>query len=446
MLVGFYRVSGFEVDNRNFQVKKESREMKRITFQKRDGLLVVSALLPLSLMICLLVLGTMPTESRAADKEYKIGLVASSKEECGQATIKAAKMASEEINSQGGVLGRKIAILFEDDEGSTEKGISALKKLVEKDRVDFIMGGVVSGITLAQMEYMRNYNMIYMATGVSSPLIADKVAKNYDKYKYVFRTTINSLGLAKSIVEDELALFVKLGYKRFAIMAEDAAWNRGLIDYLQKNIPSIGGSIVNTVIFDPSTIDFAPVFSKITSGKADVAVTLFAHTDTITLYKQYREMKPPFRMVGFNNPGMDANYWKKTGGACLSEVNIAWGPIVRTAITNKSIPFFDRYSKKFGGPPHACSTPVYDGVYILADAVKRANGVKTNDLIRSLEASDYIGVTGRMVFDKKTHDVVFGSAAYCPYLVTQWQDGGKFAVLLPKGISKSEYKNPPWLK
>lgn len=420
--------------------------MKTMAFQKQNAFISISSLLSLPIIFFSTVLGIIPYESQAAEKEFKIGLVASSKMECGTAHIKAADMAIEEINSKGGILGRKVKVLFEDDQSNTEKGISALKKLVEKDKVDVIVGGVVSGITLAQMEYMKNYNMIYMATGVSSPLIADKIVKNYDKYKYVFRTTINALSLAKSIVEDELALFVKLGYKNFAIMAEDAAWNRGLIDYMQKSVPKIGGTIVDTVLFDPSTIDFAPVFSKIRSSKADAAITLFAHTDTIALYKQYQEMKPAFRMIGFNNPGMDPGYWKKTGGACLSEVNIAWGPIVRTNITEKSIPYYDKYTERFKEPPHACSTPVYDAIYILADAINRAKSFKTDDLIKSLEDSDYIGVTGRMVFDKKTHDVIFGSVDYAPFLVTQWQEGGKFTVLLPKKIASGTYQNPAWLK
>jgi len=420
--------------------------MKRIIFRKQKRLFVFPVLLTFSLIIGLTAFGIIPLEIQAAEKEFKIGVVTSFKMECGKATLQAAQMAAEEINAQGGILGRKIKILSADSESKTEKGIMAMKRLVEKDKVDILLGGAMSGITLAQMDYLKNYNIIYLSTGVSSPLIAKKVAENYDKYKYQFRTTINALAMCKAIVEDELALLVKRGHKRFAILREDAAWNRGLVKYLQKGVPKIGGTIVTVVDFDPKTIDFAPIFAKITASKADVAIPLFAHTDTITLYKQYHEMKAPFRMVGFNNPGMDAEYWEKTGGACLSEVNVGFGPILRAVITPKSIPFFDRYSKTFGDAPHGCATTSYDAVYILADAAERAKSFETNALIKALEATDYVGATGRFVFNKKTHDAIFGSIEYVPFLITQWQEGGKFEVLLPKEIATSEYQDPPWLK
>jgi len=400
----------------------------------------------LAVTILFAAFALMPAEAQAAEKVLKIGVITSFKMECGKATLKAAEMAAKEINAQGGILGRKIEILSADEESNPEKGIMALKRLVEKDKVDILLGGAVSGITLAQMDHLEKYNIIYLATGVSSPLIAKKVAENYDKYKYEFRTTINALALCKAIVEDELALLVKRGYKNFAILREDAAWNNGLVTYLQGNVSKIGGTIVSVVDFDPNTIDFAPIFSKITGSKADVAIPLLAHTDTITLYKQYHEMKAPFRMAGFNNPGMDAEYWKKTGGACLSEVNCTWGPVLRAVITPKSIPFFDRYSKEFGEAPHGCAPTAYDAVYILADAAKRAKSFETDALISALEEADYVGATGRFVFDKKTHDAIYGPAEYCPFLITQWQEGGKFEILLPKKIATSEYQDPPWLK
>lgn len=419
--------------------------MKTSVSQNRN-----SQLLRLTLFVFLIigwmVCSVLPSNTDAIEKELRIGIVTSFKMECGKATLKATQMAAEEINAQGGILGRKIKILYADTESNTEKGIMALKRLVEKDKVDILLGGAMSGITLAQMEYLKNYNIIYLSVGVSSPLIAKKVAKNYDKYKYQFRTTINALAMCKAIVEDELALLVKRGHKKFAILREDAAWNRGLVKYLQKGVPKLGATIVTVVDFDPKTIDFAPIFSKITASKADVAIPLLAHTDTITLYKQYHEMKAPFRMAGFNNPGVNAKYWEKTGGACLSEVNIGFGPVLRAVITPESIPFFDKYSKKFEDAPHSCAATSYDTVYILADAAERAKSFETDALIKALEATDYVGVTGRYVFNKKTHDAIFGSIEYIPFLISQWQEGGKYEVLLPKELATSEYQDPPWLK
>ncbi len=393
-----------------------------------------------------LFFGMATSQVQAAEDVFKIGVVTSFKMECGTATLKAAEMAAEEINAQGGILGRQIKIFSGNSESDPEKGIMALKRLVERDKVDVLLGGASSGVVLAQMDYLRNYNIMYLAVGPSSPLIAKKVAENYEKYKYEFRPFVNALDVCKALVGDELSMLVKKGFKKFAILREDAAWNRGLVKYIEGNLPKAGGEVVTVVDFDPKTIDFAPVFSKITASKADVAIPIIAHCDTITLYKQWHEMKPPFRMVGINNPGMNAKYWEQTNGACESEVNVTWGVILRAKITPKSIPFFDKYSEKYMEAPHACGSTAYDAVYILADAAERAKSTKTEDLIKALESTDYVGSSGRFVFDKKTHDAIFGSIEYCPLLVTQWQEGGKFEILLPKEIATSEYQDPPWLK
>ena len=183
-----------------------------------------------------------------------------------------------------------------------------------------------------------------------------------------------------------------------------------MVDYLKKSIPQLGGTGTTAINYDMATIDFSPIFSQIASSGAEFAVPLFAHTDTIALYNQWYEMKAPFRMGGFSNPGMHADHWKKTGGPCISDVNIAWGPVVRASITPKSIPWFDNYVKKFGYSLHGVATTNYDGIYILANAIQRAKSIETGALVKALEQTDHVGVCGRYVFDKKTHDAIYGES------------------------------------
>ena len=310
----------------------------------------------------LLVVGSISSstvcQAHAAGGEFRVGICTSFKMECGTATRDGALLAAEEINARGGILGNKIRLIYADTEDEPEKGITALKRLVEKDKVHVLIGAAVSGVFLAQMDFLQPYNIIFMNTGASTPIVADKLAKNYEKYKYQFRTTINSLTMGKSLVEDEMGFMMKMGFKKFAIFAEDAAWNRGLVNYLQKGIPKLGGNITTNVNFDPQTIDFAPIFSKISASGAEVAVPLFALTDTIAMYKQYRDMKPPFRMAGYSNPGLDADYWEKTAGACLSEVNLGHHPYIPIAITPKSIPFYNKFRARFKSSPTYAPVPL----------------------------------------------------------------------------------------
>ena len=155
-------------------------------------------------MAGLMVLSSLPTVIQAAGKDIKIGVVTSFKMECGTSTLKAAEMAAEEINAQGGVLGRKIKIVSADSESDTEKGIMALKRLVERDKVDILLGGARSGVVLGQMEYLKGYNTIYLAVGPSSPLIAKKVAEVIANGSFERGILICSTGIGMSIAANKV--------------------------------------------------------------------------------------------------------------------------------------------------------------------------------------------------------------------------------------------------
>ena len=92
------------------------------------------------------------------------------------------------------------------------------------------------------------------------------------------------------------------------------------------------------------------------------------------------------------------------------------------------------------------ATTNYDGIYILAEAIHRAKSVETGALVKALEEIDYVGVCGRYVFKKKNHDAIYGDVNYVPFLITQWQEGGKFEVLWPDKLATGKFQNPPWLK
>lgn len=391
-----------------------------------------------------LIFSIVPASIMAADNEIRIGVLTTFKLEVGDGHIKAVELAAEEINAKGGVLGKKVKVFKADDEGTPEKGITALKRLVEKDHVHFLIGGAVSGVVLASMEYLKSYNVIFMNAGSSAPLISDKIKEDYDKYKYQFRITMNAYLLANAIVQDALVTAIDNGYKRFAILAEDAAWNRGLVAFLEKSIPQVGGKLVRVINFDPKTTDFAPIFYQIDPKEVDVAIPLLAHTNTLILYKQWYETKAPFRMVGFNNAGCDAMYWQKTGGACFSETNMCTGATIRAAITPRSIPFHDSYKKRFGVPPQVCASIAYDGVYTLIEAVKMTKSLKTEDVIKALEKLDFQGAGGRVVFDEK-HDAKYGQD-YLPVIITQWHEGGNWVIVAPKKYATGKFISPPWLK
>ncbi|MDC6711353.1 ABC transporter substrate-binding protein, partial [Leclercia adecarboxylata] len=112
-----------------------------------------------------------------------------------------AQLAVDEINAKGGVLGRQLSMVVADETEDPEKGISAIKKLTADEKVDVLIGGYTSGVTLAQLPHITRAKTIALTGGAASPAITAKVKQNYDTNKYIFRTgVLNSLHLANGLL------------------------------------------------------------------------------------------------------------------------------------------------------------------------------------------------------------------------------------------------------
>ena len=135
----------------------------------------------------LIALGTTCISAVAIAQQgpIKIGIPTSIQLQVGRDTQNAAKMAVEEINAQGGLLGRKLEIVVADETENPEQGIAAIKKAGLHG--DVLIGGYTSGVTLAQLPHISNAKTIYIGIGAASPSITAKVKADYDNYKYIFR-------------------------------------------------------------------------------------------------------------------------------------------------------------------------------------------------------------------------------------------------------------------
>ena len=118
------------------------------------------------------------------------------------------------------MLGRKLEFVAADETETPETGINAIKKLTTSDKVDVLIGGYTSGVTLAQLPHISSAKTLYLGIGAASPAITAKVKQDYDNYKYIFRINpLNSRWLATFLV-DYLVNFIskEQGVKKCAIM------------------------------------------------------------------------------------------------------------------------------------------------------------------------------------------------------------------------------------
>jgi branched-chain amino acid transport system substrate-binding protein len=220
----------------------------------------------------LIALGTTCISAVAIAQQgpIKIGIPTSIQLQVGRDTQNAAKMAVEEINAQGGLLGRKLEIVVADETENPEQGIAAIKKLTADDKVDVLIGGYTSGVTLAQLPHISNAKTIYLGIGAASPSITAKVKADYDNYKYIFRVCpINAAHQARALVDFiNGKLKGDLKYSKIAIVGENAKWVQDLVPILKKGAADGGSDVRLAEFFDTSTSDFSPLFAKVKESGA----------------------------------------------------------------------------------------------------------------------------------------------------------------------------------
>ncbi|QDM15286.1 ABC transporter substrate-binding protein [Tardiphaga sp. vice352] len=392
----------------------------------------------------LIVAGALAiTNPATAQQTIKIGVPTSVQLQVGRDTQNAAKLAAEEINAKGGVLGRKLEIVVADETENPEQGIAAIKKLTADEKVNVLIGGYTSGVTLAQLPHISSAKTIYIGVGAASPAITAKVKSDYDNYKYIFRAfPINAAHQARALVDFiNGKLKGELKMTKIAIVGENAKWVQDLVPILKKGATDGGTEVKLAEFFDTSTSDFSPLFAKVKDSGAQYLIVVLSHASSDIFVKQWHDAQVPIPIGGIDVKSQDADFFTRVSGKANAETVGMFA--IRAPLTPKTIPFWDEFVKRFGTAPVYTGIGAYDAVYIYADAVKRANSIEPDAVIKELEKTDHVGIAGKLVFDE-LHDVKTGPGMQ-NLLFVQWQKNGERVVVWPKEAATGPMISPPWM-
>jgi branched-chain amino acid transport system substrate-binding protein len=409
------------------------------------------------------VLFALPAHPTLAAKPIVLGCPLSTAFLYGWDADRAITLAVEEINAAGGVnvAGKKRPFKVEViDTRDLEPGVPVseallvVEKLILGKNADFIVGGPVrSEAALAAMDLLSKYKKVsILTTGVLTPAYHARVAKEYDKFKYCFRIT----GEAKWMVGGEIIpclvdIGQRFGLDRLFIMIQDVAHARGGGGLIAKIMPQKGWHVIGKPeIYPTGTTDFSMGLIKAKKENAQVILIWMDMPEVSILLKQWYDMKLPALPFGsIINAAEQPGFWKATEGKgeyCLANlVNAGNAPCEATPWTMK---FVEAYKKRWNIEPEGYGTSTsYMAPYVLKDAIERAGSLKPNAIIEALEATDMMGVYGRIRFDPKSHQVIpsVDPEEGAVGTIFQWQ-AGKRVVVFPKKIAMGEIKLPPWMK
>ncbi|MEM4472805.1 MAG: ABC transporter substrate-binding protein [Archaeoglobaceae archaeon] len=372
----------------------------------------------------------------------------------GMAQEKAVRLAVEEINAKGGILGYKLEVVVGDDKLDPSVATAEFRRLATLEKVDFIVGGFSSGVMLATMEVMAETKTLFFADA-SSPSHSAKVAENYEKYKYWFRLQNNATTFAYDIA-DMVKMLRENGYwvKKVYIIRDEHIWAEDVVRTLEPLLKSLEVEIVKDVKIPRNYAEYEPLILEAEKLGADLIIPIIALAGTgDVLVKQWANLKPKILIGGDLLAAIDYGFYEKTGGAANYVIFTAdGGTLVTAPITEKSRDFVENYKKKYGHYPEAHQAFVaYDAVYLYKTVVEEAyrNGEKNpfdpEVLVKYLERYNETNpiILTRPIAFTKNHDLAWGDNLTRNW-ISQWQDG-KQVIIYPPKVATGKLKLPPWI-
>ena len=282
----------------------------------------------------------------------------------GEYAVMGVKLAVEEINTAGGVMGRKIELLTEDSVNPQTASTKA-ERLIERDKVVAIIGEISSASGLAIAQVAQRNRTLFFNTGCNSDELRGKSCN-----RYMFHTeaanTMYVYAAGQALLRDGM---VK-GKKWYSLTA-DYAFGHDLLKAAKRFMQANGGEFAADELVPTDATDFSPYLLKIRQARPDIVASNLAGNQITNFIKQYAEYGLQFPVVGF---GFDtAVAWGAGKGNFSGIWPLVWHHLVDTPSSKK---YVEAFQKKYGKLPENQSWGDYNSLKIVAQSM---NEIKSAD-------------------------------------------------------------------
>jgi len=312
----------------------------------------------------------------------------------GQSTKNGIELAVEEINAAGGVGGKKIELIIEDDQGRPEQAKTVVSKLINQDKVRAVLGEVASTNSLAAAPVAQEAKIPMITPSSTNP----KVTQVGD---YIFRVCFLDDFQGSSIAKFAAN---NLNGKTAAIFGDvNSDYSKGLTEFFEKEFTKLGGRVIAKEAYTQTDPDFKGQLTKIRNLNPDVIYIPGYYGQVGIIAKQARELGMNMPLLG--GDGWDSPDLWELGGAALKNSYITNhysiddpNPLIQNFVKN--------YKAKFNVTPDSLAALAYDAAKVLADAIKRAGGTDSAKLRDAINATkDFAGVTGTISINAERNAV-----------------------------------------
>lgn len=363
--------------------------------------------------------------------------------ELGQTQQRGQQLCVKQANARGGILGRKLEIIAEDDRSQAPDAVAIYEKLVGQEKVDLVFSPYSSPLTEAVANVTEKHRMPMIAAGAATTSIFKKGRK------YIFML----LSPAEIYLEGLIDIAAKRGLKTIAVLYEDTLFPKaialGAVELAKKR----GMQAVVVEAYPRQTKDFLPMLAKLKAANPDAVAAATYFDDAVAITRQMKTAGVNPKMhavtVGGDLPkfyemlGRDAEYVYGASQWLPELVTLRAGGLIPIA---RQYPgareFTEDYAKEFPGAGLSYQTAQgYAACQILLDAVRRA-GSLDRDKIRDA----ILGFEGNTAYGAFKVDADGFQVAH-KMVLFQWQDGKK-AIVWPEELAaeRPRFPTPPWTK
>ena len=347
----------------------------------------------------------------------------------GDMALLGLETAIKDINRSGGLLGRQIQLVIEDNQMNPEIAVQKLKKLILEDKVEAVFHQSSSTVALAIAQTIPRYKKLYLCIGAGT---MGPTAENFSPY--VFRTTGNVVEYLKG----HAAYFAKEKYRKVYLINFDNALGHDVAKYYEAFIKRVAPDvqIVGTEFHPVFTKDFAPYITKIKSSGADYIFTCDWGTDLIQLVKQARALGVTAPVAGIFLA--DANGLPVMGDSAIGSVAATF--MLLGINTPKAKQFEEAFYKETKTWPVEQIYQGYSGMMICAAAVKKAGSFDTQKVIKAMEGFEWDGPYGKVLIRAQDHQAILPLYVGKVEGKTKYFDFPYFTPVMTVPAKQIEYK------
>jgi branched-chain amino acid transport system substrate-binding protein len=318
----------------------------------------------------------------------------------GIPSVRAAELVVADINAKGGILGKQVELLVEDDVCKPEVATNTATKLVS-EKADVVLGHICSGATKAALGIYKDAGIIAMSPSATNPALTQS-----GDYPNFYRTIASDDRQAK--LDVDFALDV-LKLKKIAVIHDKGDYGKGFAEFAKKFLEESGKAEV--VLYEgvtPGAVDYSAVVQKIKRSKAEAVIFGGYHPEASKIVTQMRKKR--MDIVFISDDGVKDDTFIKVAGKAAEGV-YASGP-KDTSKNPLNIAAVESHKKKYGENPGAFFANAYSAALALLNAVEKAGSTDYEKVTKALKTEWVETPIGKIRFDERGDAIGAGFSVY----------------------------------